>query len=286
MNYYHALIITKENQEERIIDLSEDELLEKIVKPYEQAGVIFVNGTSINSIDIGRIHIRETNESYKTISDRLYQEEKYRRSQNRNVINLMPYRNYEGAFWEGKDVLDVYIKGPVGYKIEKTNTEGKLLNEKLMNKTDFNKVFIVHGHNEEMKQTIARFLEKFSLQPIILHEQPNQGRTIIEKFSDYSDVGYAIILLSADDLAYLKDGNPENAKFRARQNVILELGYFLGKLGRDKVVAIFEQGKDIEIPSDFSGVLYLGYSGDDSWKLALVKELKASGFKIDLNNLF
>jgi predicted nucleotide-binding protein len=280
MKYYHVILISKEDKEEKIIDLSETELIQKIVEPYEQAGIIFVNGTSINSIDIGRIHIRETSEPYGTISDRLYQEEKYRRSMNQNIINLTPYRNYENAFWKGIDVLDNFIKGPVGYKIEKSfNKPTKSVNG------NSNKVFVVHGHNEEMKQTIARFIERFDLLPIILHEQPNQGRTIIEKFSDYSDVSYAIVLLSADDITYQKDGNPESARYRARQNVILELGYFLGKLGRDKVAAIYENGKEIEIPSDFSGVLYIGYAGNDSWKLPLAKELKASGFDIDMNKI-
>ncbi|MCX8534606.1 nucleotide-binding protein [Chryseobacterium luquanense] len=284
MKYYHTLIITKDNSVERIVDLSEDDLLKKIIEPYEQAGIIFINGTSINSVDIGRIHIRETSEKYNVISERLYQEEKFRRDMNTNFIDLTAYGNYENAFWEGVDVLDNYIQGPAGYKIAEEEKKHKEKNN-LETKVAGNKVFIVHGHNEEMKQTTARFLEKFDLEPIILHEQPNQGRTIIEKFSDYSDVSYAIVLLSADDLAFIKNDTPDNAKFRARQNVILELGYFLGKLGRDKVVAIFEQGKDIEIPSDFSGILYLGYSGDESWKLMLAKELKATGFDIDLNNL-
>jgi len=280
MKYYHVILISKEDKEEKIIDLSETDLIQKIVEPYEQAGIIFVNGTSINSIDIGRIHIRETSEPYRTISDRLYQEEKYRRSMNQNVTNLTPYRNYENAFWKGIDVLDNFIKGPVGYKIEKSlNKPTKSVNG------NSNKVFVVHGHNEEMKQTIARFIERFDLLPIILHEQPNQGRTIIEKFSDYSDVSYAIVLLSADDITYQKDENPEPARYRARQNVILELGYFLGKLGRDKVAALYENGKEIEIPSDFSGVLYIGYAGNDSWKLPLAKELIASGFNIDMNKI-
>ena len=280
MEYYHTLIITKEDHKERVKDLSKSDLIKKIVEPYEQAGIIFVNGMSINSIEIGRIHIRKTSEQYGIISNRLYEEEKHRRSRNKNFLDFTPYNNFEDAFWEGKDVLEDFIKGPVGYKIEKSENKSK------SNSKDFSKtIFLVHGHNEEMKQTTARFLERFDLKPIILHEQPNQGRTIIEKFSEYSDVNYAIVLLSSDDLAYMKNDNPESAKYRARQNVILELGYFLGKLGREKVAAIYEKGKEIEIPSDFSGVLYIGYSGDDSWKLSLAKELKASGFELDMNKI-
>ena len=100
-----------------------------------------------------------------------------------------------------------------------------------------NNVFIVHGHNEKMKLAVARTIEKLKLNPIILHEQPSKGKTIIEKFTDNSEVAFAVVLLSADDISYNKDEKPENAKFRARQNVIFELGYFIGKLGRERVLA-------------------------------------------------
>ena len=278
------MIITKPEKTEkveRIKNLSKNELEEKIITPYEEGKIIFVNGTSINSCEIYRIHIRKTSETYEQISQKLYQEEAIarRNSASRGVLDITPYRNYENAFWKGEDVLGNFILGPPGYKIMK---EIKLNKE---NHTDINKVFIVHGHSEEMKQSVARFIEKLGLEPIILHEHPNKGRTIIEKFSDYADVGYAIILLSADDLGYAVKANPNSAKHRARQNVILELGYFLGKLGRDKVAALFEKNKDIEIPSDFNGVLYIGYSDDDSWKFSIAKELKATGFNIDLNKI-
>ena len=90
-----------------------------------------------------------------------------------------------------------------------------------------------------MKEAVARTLEKLGLEPIILHEQENLGKTIIEKFESCSEnVSFAIVLLSPDDLGYKKDKPPESAMFRARQNVILELGYFMGKLGRKNVVAL------------------------------------------------
>ncbi|PWK16121.1 TIR domain-containing protein [Xanthomarina spongicola] len=152
-------------------------------------------------------------------------------------------------------------------------------------KESFNKIFLVHGHNEEMKQSSARFIEKLSLKPIILHEQPNRGRTIIEKFTDYSNVDFAIVLLSADDLAFSKKDKVENASFRARQNVILELGFFLGKLGRERVVVLFEQVDNFEIPSDYQGVIFIPYDSNGNWKLPIAKELKAVGFKIDGSKL-
>ena len=136
-----------------------------------------------------------------------------------------------------------------------------------------------------MKQSSARFLEKIDLRPIILHEQPNKGKTIIEKFNDYSNVSFAIVLLSADDVAFSKNEKVENASFRARQNVIFELGFFIGKIGRECVVVLHEQVDNFEIPSDYQGVLYIPYDNSGNWKLSVAKELKAIGYKIDGNKL-
>lgn len=145
---------------------------------------------------------------------------------------------------------------------------------------DNNKIFIVHGHNLAMKQEVARTLEKLNLEPIILHEQPDGGKTIIEKFTDNSNVGFAIVLLSADDVAHPKN-SPNDTKKRARQNVILELGYFLGKLGREKVLSLYEENSNLEIPTDYLGVLFTPYDNHGSWKTKLAKELRHAGYKID-----
>ena len=146
-------------------------------------------------------------------------------------------------------------------------------------------IFLVHGHNEEMKQATARFIEKIGLKSIILHEQPNRGRTIIEKFTDYANVAFAIVLLSADDVAYPKSEKSKNGKLRARQNVILELGFFLGKIGRKNVLVLHEQVENFEIPSDYQGVLFEPYDSSGNWQLSIAKELKASGYSIDGNKL-
>ena len=146
------------------------------------------------------------------------------------------------------------------------------------------KIFIVHGHDEEMKQSVAHTLEKLGLTPIILHEQPTAGKTIIEKFERDADVGFAVILLSPDDMGYKKTDGANKAKPRARENVILELGYFVGKLGRDKVMAL-KRGDDFEVPSDLSGVVYTPFDSHDGWKSKLVKELKAAGYAVSADDL-
>jgi predicted nucleotide-binding protein len=148
-----------------------------------------------------------------------------------------------------------------------------------------NRIFIVHGHDEAMKQAVARTLERLGLEPIILHEQPNQGRTVIEKFTDYSDVSFAVVLLSPDDMAYPRAQSPKEAKPRARQNVILELGFFLGQLGRNRVFILRQEDKDFEMPSDYSGVVYTPYDSPGRWQFDLIKELKACGYDVDANKL-
>lgn len=283
MEFYHVKIITQEDKTEQVDDLSKQDLLTKIVEPYEQGRGIFLNGTNINSLEITKILVMKTHETYQKVSDRIHQQDMIdiQQYKQRGITVFPPSNYYQRAFWKGEDVLDEFISGPPGYKVSNKS----LPMDNVPSSQESNKIFIVHGHSEEMKQSTARFLERFNLEPIILHEQPNKGRTIIEKFTDYSDVGYAIVLLSADDMAYVKNGSPDNARYRARQNVILELGYFLGKLGRDRVAAIYEEGKNIEIPSDFSGVIYIPYSNNDSWKLQLAKELRVSNFEIDMNKI-
>ncbi|MCL4109610.1 UNVERIFIED_CONTAM: hypothetical protein GTU68_049203 [Idotea baltica] len=134
-----------------------------------------------------------------------------------------------------------------------------------------------------MKQTVARALSQLSLVPIVLHERPNCGQTIIEKFERESDVGFAVVLLSPDDCGYARSSGETSAKNRARQNVVLELGYFVGKLGRSKVCAL--RKGDTEVPSDFAGVVYTRFDDAGAWRFSLGQELNAAGYEIDLNKL-
>jgi predicted nucleotide-binding protein len=122
-------------------------------------------------------------------------------------------------------------------------------------KVDFseNKVFIVHGHDSGLLHSVARYISGFNIEPIILQEQIGNGQTIIEKLETNSDVKFAIVLLTPDDLG--KAISENELKHRARQNVILELGYFFGKLGRTNVRALYDE--KIELPSDLIGIEYI-----------------------------
>lgn len=137
------------------------------------------------------------------------------------------------------------------------------------------RVFIVHGHDEAAKLSVARFLEQMKFEVVILHEQPNQGRTIIEKIEKNRDVGFVVVLLTPDDECVTNVGKCR----RARQNVILELGYFIAFLGRERVVAL-KKG-EVELPSDVLGVVFNDFDDRGAWKLDLARELKAAGYHID-----
>lgn len=122
---------------------------------------------------------------------------------------------------------------------------------------DYRNVFIVHGQNEAKKLELKGFLTDLGLRPVILHEQGSTGNTIIEKFEHYApQSAFAFVLMTPDDKAGV--GNATEAKWRARQNVIMELGWFMAQLGRKRVV-ILHQG-EVEIPSDISGVVYIKFN--------------------------
>jgi predicted nucleotide-binding protein len=141
------------------------------------------------------------------------------------------------------------------------------------------RVFVVHGHDDAALQAVARAIEQLGLEPVVLREQPGCGRTIIEKFEDCADkVGFAVVLMTPDDIAG-PAATPSSAT-RARQNVIFELGYFAGKLGRGRT-CVLRKG-DVEIPSDLYGVLYVELDDRGGWKLELAKELRAAGLKINM----
>lgn len=147
-----------------------------------------------------------------------------------------------------------------------------------LNEIESRKVFIVHGHDESLRNEVALFLNRLTLTPIILHEQTGKGRTIIEKFEAHALVPYAVVLLTPDDVGG-KDAN--DLKPRARQNVVLELGYFYGKLKREFVCCL---NKGVEIPSDSMGIEYIPYDNSGAWKIKLAREL-SEVFEIDMNRI-
>ena len=145
-------------------------------------------------------------------------------------------------------------------------------------------IFIVHGHDTEVLNRVKKILDRLHLRYTVLHEQPNEGRTLIEKFEkNAQDIGFAIVIMTGDDKGGSKNNKSSEYKNRARQNVILELGFFLGKIERKRVCILLEEG--VEKPSDYEGVAYTPLKDDCQLPEKLAKELKAAGFKIDENKL-
>ncbi|MCG5513751.1 TIR domain-containing protein [Ectothiorhodospira shaposhnikovii] len=149
-----------------------------------------------------------------------------------------------------------------------------------------NRVFVVHGHDSELKADIERFLHEIGLEPVVLHRQVDEGATIIEKFEKHADVGYAFILLTPDEVAYTitQLGLPEQERDlekRARPNVIFEFGYFVGRLGRSRVCCLHKG--EVAIPSDLSGLVYKKVGGSiDEQAYSIIRELKAAGYDVQI----
>lgn len=147
------------------------------------------------------------------------------------------------------------------------------------------KVFVVHGHDHGAKETVARFLSKLDLNPMILHEKANEGRSILGKIeAQEEDVGFAVVILTPDDKCVV-GGDEEAEQPRARQNVVFELGFFTAALGRERVAALIHE--DVEVPSDYDGIGYIPFASEDAeWKMGLTRELKAAGLDVDANKAF
>lgn len=213
-----------------------------------------------------------------------------------NEYNNFYYTRY--SFDEMADICSLYSVNFLDYHLNEcqadmktsiSSLEGirdrlKLFDEPDPPKRVFgDKIFIVHGRDEAAKHKIARFITDLDLSAIILDEQPSKGQTIIDKFEEHADeVGFAIVLLTADDVGGPKDEKDE-LKPRARQNVILELGYFFCSLGRDRVRILYEE--DVELPSDIYGISYVPMDKRGAWRLELAQEMASAGIAVDMNKL-
>ena len=274
--YFHVRISqkSKKTHDETKVDLSEEELNERYIKPYKQGLPIIINGKTITPDDIERIRISRSEQPSQYFIKIIEAEDR-----NNPVIFIGGSSSEWKAADRAKDITDERIIGPPGYSKNEAAAHSKGEDEEMST----TKIFVVHGHDQALKNDTEIFLRDVGLEPIILHRQPDKGLTIIEKFEEYSDVNYALILLTPDDIGYAiseqeKKEEDRTINFRARQNVIFELGYFIGKLGRSNVFYVFKEG--VEIPSDITGLIYkkvnesIGEVGYD-----LIKEFQTSGME-------
>lgn len=273
--FYHVRIKPKSDKRygENKTDLTREQLIARYVEPYEQGKAILINGKTVEPDDIERIRISRSKRTIESYIPAIRAEE-----MNSSVAFIGGPSYTHTAVSQADDVTDEFIEGPPGYKKDLVSKTDRLTKKPL----DKSKVFIVHGHDEAAQSKTARFVEKLGLEAIILHEKASSGRTIIEKIEHYSDVGFAIVLYTPDDLGNAK-GKAEELNGRARQNVVFEHGYLIGKLGRENVTALVEA--PVELPNDISGVVYINIDEASAWHLQLAKEMKQSGYEIDMNDL-
>ena len=173
--------------------------------------------------------------------------------------------------------LEIDLGSDDSFNVQQKNSKRDFMEDKIT--MEYSNIFIVHGHDDLAKEQIARVVEKAGFEAIILHEKASVGKTIIEKIEEYSDVAFAVVLYTPCDIGYDRDTKEEH--YRARQNVVFEHGYLMGKLGRKNVCALVKG--EIETPGDISGVVYVPMDNAGAWKMDLAKEMKAAGLNIDFN---
>lgn len=291
--YYHILFIFKNGDEDFKTDiLDKDKVINNIVIPYinhEKEKIVM--GKKINFNDLKEIQIMYSEWPIKFLIASL--QEKYNKEAKELLMipiivdELFILNSSKQETNKIHGIINTYnitdkimeeAENMLGNKINKPEDKTNIIEKKYSNK-----IFIVHGHDDSAKNELARFIEKIGLKAIILHEQASGGNTIIEKIEEYANtVGFAIILYTACDKG--KSKKEDDLKDRARQNVVFEHGYFVGKLGRNRVIALNKE--NIETPSDIDGVLYILMDSVGAWKTQIVKELKNAGYTIDANNIF
>lgn len=288
--YYHILVETKEkegkgNRNRQYFELDKTNLLEieqDIVKPYLKKEQFQFDGYFLNHPDIVRVVIKESERTTK----------EYSKYENDNMSSgIIMYISPSDILTYDQHVKDITktvfenCKKQLKKGLEpKTSTSKETMDKpKTQKQIDNSKVFIVHGHDELAKIETARFIEKLNLKPIILHEQASSGKTIIEKIEEHSNVEFGVVLYTPCDVGSKKGEEKKNLKNRARQNVVFEHGFLIGKLGRRNVCALV---KDVvETPNDISGVVYIPMDVHKAWQLALAKELRNARYDIDMNRI-
>ena len=256
MPYYHVQIKRKsvgppyELYDLNISDLSATK--EDIIIPYLNKEEFVFNGYCLDRDEVECIVIKESDCS----------------------LDIDPEDPFERGFEDIKNISN-RIFGECRSQLNNTPNTSKAPMDK-------SKVFIVHGHDDAAKSEAARFVESLGFKAIILHEQASLGDTIIEKIEKNSNVGFAIVLYTPCDEGAPK-GKKDHLKPRARQNVVFEHGYLMGKIGRKNVCALVKG--DIETPNDISGVVYIPMDEGDGWKLAIAKEMRDCGYKVDVNKI-
>lgn len=275
--YYQVLIETSEKigkagRNKQYFELDKTDLTEineRIVYPFLRHENFQFDGYFLKHEEIKRITIKETQKTTQELSK--YEND----NMPSGIIMFVTPSEIVGYEKYTKDITTIIFDQAKSSLLTKT--------EAAINSTshDLTKVFIVHGRDDLAKTETARFIEKLGFSAIILHEQASSGKTIIEKIEAHTNVGFAIVLYTPCDIGGLTGETTQ--KSRARQNVVFEHGYLIGKLGRHSVCALVKG--DIETPNDISGVVYVPLDNHGAWHLAVAKELRNAGYPVDMNKI-
>ncbi|WP_083340940.1 TIR domain-containing protein [Chromobacterium amazonense] len=272
--YYHVIAETTEKTKGEYelfyeFDCTDlEEIKELVVHPYQKEGKIYIDGSHIEFKKIRSLKIKS---SEKTL------DELCSIAQSKLSPNIFYFYTKADILKSDSYVEDITKKILLSSgSILKANDHEphSLVEEK-------NKVFIVHGRDNHAKTDIARFIERLGFDAIILHEQASSGKTIIEKIEEYTNVSFAIVLYTPCDTGGLA-GEMEN-KPRARQNVVFEHGYLIGKIGRNKVCALVKG--DIETPNDINGIVYIPLDSNGAWRMHVAREMREAGCVLDMNKV-
>lgn len=183
---------------------------------------------------------------------------------------------------QGKSEIKSEMESAIGLSNPENNV--KITAEPIGNKS--NEVFVVYGHNKEARDQLEAMLRRWGLEPLILDLLPSEGQTIIEKLENYTERGeFGIVLATPDDEGFRKN-HPDEKAFRARQNVVLEMGMLLSKLGRDRVAILLKSQTEMERPSDIQGLIYISFKENVAEAgLTLAKEMATKGYDIDIQKI-
>lgn len=275
---YNVLMELKSGNMCEAYDIPErTSVIEKYIIPYLLGKEFVFDGRIVDKENIERIIVSESHENIECLVNR-------HRDNMRNSTILLPVtrRNTATDFKYVKIITDELIEEAqksIGYESNLNNVQRPDLFKKTISSNK--KIFVVYGHDEASKSNLLLFIRSVGLEPIVLDEQPNSGRTIIEKIDSNSDVGFAVVLYTPDDSVK----NHYESYKQPRPNVFFEYGYFMGKLGRGRMALLKKETEEMKENSDIIGTGYIKIDDAGGWKMQLARELKVAGYEVDMNRL-
>lgn len=268
--FYHARVKLKPERAKESakfayeMDLTYEDMLAKIATPFIHGKQFFCGGTVIQPSKVEEIKFNQTEQSSAELVP--FMTARARASGGISIVTS------HQVIHEGKDITRQVLED-VKHVLDDVKGEAEI---EVLTPKRSDRVFVVHGHDNQAVDQVEILVRRFGLTPIILRDEPSKGRTVIEKFEAHADVGFAIVLLTPDDLGGL---DLDHLASRARQNVVWEWGYLVARLSRSNVICLYKKG--VEMPSDLHGLVTIHIDGDVREKADEIKrEMNAAGYQI------